>query len=531
MHPFRLRLFLAASAAFLALTSCRPFAPGPGQGSTSSGWAQASGSCGITRDERPYCWGWDAEARVMPPAPLGDGLRLRFVTGTLYQGCGLARDGAAHCWGLELLGANRVPTAEGCGGAWQRPCALFPTAVSASLRFRSLSVGGEYGERACGLTGAGEAYCWGKVDHGQGGAEPADTVCLPHGCYAAPSRIEGPVAFQAIAAGGGHSCALDGEGQTYCWGSGSQGQLGREAPERCPELSYTVACSRTPVAVGQGELRFAQITAGAMHTCALTTGGEAYCWGANVQGQLGTEATLATCESGHFELPCSAEPVPVAGSRRFRQISAHGSHTCAVAPEGEAYCWGEGRYGQLGQGVMEPESPYGKRRTPVRVVGGASFAEVSASGVCGRTGGEEVHCWGIHSPDRDVAAPLRIPDPPEHPLLLAFTPGPAPERAPPGFFATTTEGLVRVKGMGPAHCANHGFHAAATRTGRDLELWVVAGRWEGGGCLPTGASFAYEAVLGGLEPGRYRLRVLHHFTDDRGQVRRDRLQETEVEVP
>jgi len=42
----------------------------------------------------------------------------------------------------------------------------------------------------------------------------------------------------------------------------------------------------TPAAV-PGGLTFAMISAATDHTCGLTTGGLAYCWGSNSHGQLG----------------------------------------------------------------------------------------------------------------------------------------------------------------------------------------------------------------------------------------------------
>ncbi len=84
---------------------------------------------------------------------------------------------------------------------------------------------------------------------------------------------------------------------------------------------------------GPGETAIADplrsLASGEQHACALTAAGEAYCWGTNAQGQLGTAS-----------LTSSAVPVAVNGGHRFVAIHAGGTHTCALSAEGAAYCWG-----------------------------------------------------------------------------------------------------------------------------------------------------------------------------------------------
>ena len=108
-----------------------------------------------------------------------------------------------------------------------------------------------------------------------------------------------------------------------------------------------------PEAVAEG-LTFASISAGRVHTCGVTTGGAAYCWGRGEIGQLGNGAT-----DNH------AAPVAVSGDLTFASISVGGFHTCGVTTEGAAYCWGEGESGRTRpRGTHRPDDPRSGDRGP-----------------------------------------------------------------------------------------------------------------------------------------------------------------------
>ena len=173
-----------------------------------------------------------------------------------------------------------------------------------------------------------------------------------------------------VAAGFAHTCALVAGGTAYCWGSNANGQLGND----------TTAISPFPLAVSGG-MTFASLSAGYSHTCGLTAAGAAYCWGDNSAGALGNTTANST----------SGTPVAVAGGITFTMISAGYSHTCGVATNGSAYCWGSNESGELGNGTVGQDSP-----TPTLVSGGLTFASVSAGGVssCGVTTGGAGYCWG-----------------------------------------------------------------------------------------------------------------------------------------
>ena len=140
---------------------------------------------------------------------------------------------------------------------------------------------------------------------------------------------------QQVGVGNAHSCALGKSGRAFCWGANAFAQIGDGAG-----IGVTEAVSRPTemaggfVAISSGGIG----SAGGGHSCGLQLDGTAFCWGSNVSGELGTGA-LGTGIS---------LPIAVATTLKFKVISAGASHTCAIATDGTAWCWGTNKSGQLG---------------------------------------------------------------------------------------------------------------------------------------------------------------------------------------
>src|SRR2546426_265740 len=136
--------------------------------------------------------------------------------------------------------------------------------------------------------------------------------------------------FAGISSGGSHTCGVTTSGAAYCWGSNSSGQLGGPPSAACSIDYYGngVPCSVIPLAVAGG-LTFAAVSAGNVHTCGVTTGGAAYCWGDNTQGQLGNGSTAS-----------SGTPVPVAGTPTFAAGGPRQFFPCGVDASGGPNRWG-----------------------------------------------------------------------------------------------------------------------------------------------------------------------------------------------
>ncbi len=105
-----------------------------------------------------------------------------------------------------------------------------------------------------------------------------------------------------------------------------------------------------------------QITAGGRHGCAIRASGAVVCWGSNVHNALG--AGGAGPPVPFPGEPFDNTPYTVVGITNAIQISAGAEHTCALLADHTVWCWGSGRYGEIGNGMLL-SSP----SAPVRVMG------------------------------------------------------------------------------------------------------------------------------------------------------------------
>jgi alpha-tubulin suppressor-like RCC1 family protein len=127
---------------------------------------------------------------------------------------------------------------------------------------------------------------------------------------------------------------------------------------------------------------FVWVAGGVSHTCALDPQGTAYCWGANASGQIG-DGSRADRSS----------PTEVETQIAFQMVSAGLAHSCALDGSGAAFCWGRNVGGQLGDASRDD------RTTPVGVSGGRRFRSLVTgwNHTCGVGAGGEVWCWGLNS--------------------------------------------------------------------------------------------------------------------------------------
>jgi alpha-tubulin suppressor-like RCC1 family protein len=305
----------------------------------------------------------------------------RIAAGTAHS-CGLTSVGTAYCWGNNTVG-QLGNGAGGTGITSNVPVAVVAPSGGSVLSFSSIIVGQQH---ACGLTSSGSAYCWGNNTVGQLGNGAGGTGITSNVPVAVVAPSGGSVlSFSSISGGGGsHICGLTSSGSAYCWGNNVNGQLGNGA-------SGAGVTSNVPVAVvapsGGSVLSFSSIGIGVNHSCGLTTSGSAYCWGNNGLGRLGN-GTVA-----NSSIPV-AVVAPSGGSVLiFSSIIGATAHTCGLTTSGSAYCWGINTNGQLGDGTVANSS------TPVAVSGSLKFSSISTFGVstCGVITSGDGYCWGSNA--------------------------------------------------------------------------------------------------------------------------------------
>ncbi len=300
-------------------------------------WDYTIHACGLTANGSAFCWGTGSSGQLgngaasdSPiPVPVSGGLTFASLSAGGWFTCGLTATGAAYCWGDDDYGelGDNAPV----GGGGLNHSVLVPTLVTGGLVFSQVSAGFTH---MCGLTPAGAAYCWGDGSFGQLGNGLQSPGSFASGS-ATPLVVLGGLTFSAISAGDSFTCGVTGTGAAYCWGDGRQGTLG----------DGTLRVSAVPVAVAGG-LTFKAISAGVSHVCGLTTGGSAYCWGANLLGETGNPAFAADVLT----------PTAVAGGLTFATILAGDGHTCGLTTGGVAYCWGGNSFGELGDGTTTTRS-------------------------------------------------------------------------------------------------------------------------------------------------------------------------------
>ncbi len=330
------------------------------------------------------------------------------LSSTQYTTCALMIDGSVVCWGNNLSGEVgdgafdqralpvRVRNTDGTG---------YLTGVSAIISTMQTN---------CALLSNEEMVCWGagtygELGNGTYGAGLTQSLPAPVRNSTNTANISG---VQAIGAGGFHVCALLSGGSMSCWGYNAFGQIGNAESGSTTPIPLPVSVRNTDDTADLTGV--AAVRGGAYHTCALLPDSTALCWGLNANGQLGTAATPIPANS----LPAFVLDSSGTGNLTgIRTLSAGYSHTCAVLTSGAALCWGGNSNGQLGDGTAASSPlPVAVRNSDNTAdLAGAEAIAIRYNHSCALAADQTATCWGSNdfgqlgtgdTIDRNTATPV-----------------------------------------------------------------------------------------------------------------------------
>jgi alpha-tubulin suppressor-like RCC1 family protein len=278
---------------------------------------------------------------------------------------------SASCWGNNSSGQL------GDGTVINRSTPVNVVKRSPGDSFASLAVGDF---SSCAVVKSGVAWCWGANDWGQLG-DGTNTSSKT------PVTVALLGAASSVSVGNRTACARRAfDGYVVCWGSNSQGALGRNL------LPTIVNQSATPSLITAGG-SVASVAVGGSSGCATTALGTVECWGANDTAQLGLGNVLDTRPAPLY-VPAFTG---LTDTTSATMVAPGGDHSCAVTRHGTVMCWGSNQQGAVGiantSGVQKvPVNVQGitavsPTTTAVSVVVGYDFS-------CALMADHTIDCWG-----------------------------------------------------------------------------------------------------------------------------------------
>ena len=209
--------------------------------------------------------------------------------------------------------------------------------------------------------------------------------------------------FAQLSLGAGLSCARTPKGQStepgvgYCWGSNKGGRTAQGTGAGTTDYPSKIKGAKSKTLV--------DVAAGRGHACALTSGGNAACWGENGAGQLGNGGSSGTVDS--------ARAVTMPSGVRFDSIYAGEDFSCALDTNSQAYCWGDNHHMTSNSGgILGVTYGTGVVTVPTQLQKSSLTFESLAAGrrhLCGLPTGGGILCWGVNDSGETGVDPANSP--------------------------------------------------------------------------------------------------------------------------
>ena len=245
-------------------------------------------ACVIASDDLGYCWGDNTFGQIgagttggstlIPTQISMSGALAGLTVLDIYVGygsnCLRASNLTVHCSGANPNGQ--------LGDATTTAKNLYsPIIANVALNGLTISDGTMGSTAGCAIASNDKAYCWGGNIYGQIGSGNTTSPSPP------AQVISGSLSVRSLATSGSSSvCGIFSDEMIKCWGRNDYGGLGNGTTSSVPSATPTSVTG--PLATKKVSFISSQVVGGsASYSCALTTDGEIYCWGQGSLGQLG----------------------------------------------------------------------------------------------------------------------------------------------------------------------------------------------------------------------------------------------------
>jgi alpha-tubulin suppressor-like RCC1 family protein len=312
-------------------------------------------SLALLSNGRVLAWGYNNSGRLGTDSTANDSDVPTEVTGLNGSGAlsGVTAVSAGETHGLALLGNGEVRSwgdndwgqlGDGSfGGSSDVPVAVKGVGGSGALTgVVAVSAGQGY---SLALLNTGAVVAWGKNTYGElGSGIPGSGIVFPNSDV--PEPVSGVNTATAVSAGANHSLALLSNGTVLSWGDNTFAELGDGTTGSGNFTDSDVPGPVDLTNLPSGDTVTA-VAAGGMHSLALLNTGEVIAWGYNTNGELGDGSTVEA------DVPVAVSGLGGSGLLSgVTSISAGWYTSLALLNTGEVRAWGEGGFGQLGNGTF-----------------------------------------------------------------------------------------------------------------------------------------------------------------------------------
>jgi alpha-tubulin suppressor-like RCC1 family protein len=323
--------------------------------------------CAILDNDTLKCWGqaWNGQLGQgngnnlgddanemgdnLNTVDLGTGLYPIAITSGDDFNCAILNDNSVKCWGDNNNGQ--------LGKGHSNRLGNDPNEMGDNLTKIDLGIGrtakqlaaGE--DHVCALLDNATVKCWGRGSSGQLGQGNGNNLgddANEMGDFLPTIDLGTTRTVKSIFAGNDTNCAILDNNTTKCWGSNSNGELGKGNTDNLGDDANEMGDNLAIMDFGSN-VYAKQIALGSYHGCVLLSNNTIKCWGEGTSGQLGTENTNTLGDDPN-EMGDNLQAVNIGSDKTIYMIDSFHQNTCAVLNIDDVKCWGKGDRGQLGQG-------------------------------------------------------------------------------------------------------------------------------------------------------------------------------------